>query len=114
MDQDEKEYALLDACNDMESTLADAGIRDGGHDDWRGCAGVEIRDAIFEPYPHHWDYSLGWCRVKWGLMLIDTGLRDVISDIIFYELNSKPYDESEDIPLEIFGRAVGNGWRYYA
>lgn len=37
------------------------------HDLWGGAAGAEMRDDWYEAYPHHWDESLNWCRVRWAL-----------------------------------------------
>jgi hypothetical protein len=112
-----REFALSAALNEMEDALIAAGIYEPGHDGWDGCAGVEIRERPFEPYPHQWDYSLGWCRVSWAMKLHDVGARRFNPNPGrggWQEGLRAPYDEAEDIPPQIFARAIGLGWRYLA
>lgn len=36
------------------------------HDGWAGAAGAEIRDEVYEPFPHEWDQNLFWCRIRYA------------------------------------------------
>lgn len=107
---DDRETLLIDRIGEIEDALAAVGVYDCGSDGWDGAAGAEIHDPTYEPFPHNWDYTLGWCRVSWGMKLHDVGARS-FGDVMF-TLN-RPYDEAEDIPPEIFARAIGQGWRWY-
>src|SRR5678816_82914 len=98
------ELELSKRLNEMEDALVEAGIFDSGHDGWDGAAGCEIRGyGDYEPYPHMWDYTLGWCRVSWAIKLLDAGVIEWLP--IKDELDA-PYNEVEDIPPEIFARAI--------
>jgi hypothetical protein len=39
---------------------------DRWHDGWDGAAGAEVQDRLYEPYPHEWDLTLTWCRVRFA------------------------------------------------
>jgi hypothetical protein len=106
---DDRETALIWRIEAMENALADAGVYDVGSDGWDGAAGAEIHDKVYEPFPHNWDYNLGWCRVSWAMKLDDVGARrfDLDRDRL-----AAAYDEAEDIPPQIFARAIGKGWRF--
>lgn len=65
------------------------------HDGWDGAAGAEMRDAIYEPYPHRWDYSLRWCRIRFAA---------------YYKMYDEMFTDErpvEKIPNWIIRRAIG-------
>lgn len=70
------------------------------NDGWDGAAGCEIRDPIYEPYPHEWDYDLKWCRVR---AAADSGLYHEMFEAT--QPGGKPRDVL-DIPAWIVRRAL--------
>lgn len=68
------------------------------NDGWDGAAGAELREEIYEPYPHHWDYTLAWCRVNAAIRSeLFRELRDV---------HSPEGRDAKDIPAWIIRRAL--------
>lgn len=112
----DRETLLFDRIEEMEDALSAAGIYEPGHDGWDGAASCEIRsERAYEPFPHHWDFTLGWCRVSWAMKLHDVGARRFNPNPLADNFQSgltAPYHDAENIPPEIFARAIGKGWRF--
>lgn len=47
--------------------LTEAVLDPQPNDGWDGAAGVELRDAHYEAYPHAWDYDARWCQVRFAI-----------------------------------------------
>lgn len=100
----ECDYDYLERLNEFEVEVAESIPEvlpyDAWHDGWGGCAGAECRDELYEPYPHNWDRTLLWCRLKFGSHYHDN----------MFKALTQPADK---IPGWIIRRALPNVENHY-